>query len=712
MRARLPLLVMVGLSLALTGCSVKQKRPVAATPAAATATASPAVQPRPSAMVPSVPGQNSIAAADAANSTVETGKIAELYPAEGERIDLAKAGRGGGGGLARGDINLSFQDASIREVAQVILGDLLDQSYVIDPRVDGRVTFESGRPVARSALIPALEAALAASGAAMELSGGVYRIVPRAEARAGIGPRLSIDQGAGYSLLVVPLDFIGAGEMAKILEPLLREGQIAYTDTQRNLLILAAPGPELRLARETVDIFDINQMAGHSVLLETLQNADVGDLVIELENVFGGSKSGPLAGLVRFVPIERMNAILVISRQPEYLSEARNWIARLDRTRSATERRLFVYYVQNGKASSIANTLRAVFEERGAPVTLSEADGAAERALTEPDALTPVSAAAPRDGGNIRIIADESNNAVLVQATSREYRIIEEVLAKLDIVPLQVLIDVKIVEVTLTDGLRFGVQYFLKGDAGRTDSQTVLRNDESSGPLSTAIRGFSFALLRNGDPRIILDALSELTSLNMVAAPQLMVLDNQPAKLQVGDQVPILTQFSSGLDQADTRQVNSVEYRETGVTLEVTPRVNASGLVTLEIAQEVSQAVPTTVANIDSPTISRRSFLTTVAVNDTSTLVLGGLIRESAEDGDSGIPVLHRLPLVGNLFGSRSTNITRTELLVLISPRVIRNERQANDVTQEMRQRFQAVLALENRGVEQPRTPKKPGQLD
>ena len=701
-----PLLLLV-----LTACTVGQKREVGQVAVAAGQSDASSRTMTPPAAVPSsraVMAPSSSTVVRPANPSAGVGKIAELYPARGKGVDLSAAGaeRTGAG---RGDISLNFDNSDLREVAQIVLRDLLGVNYVIDPDVQGVLTLHTGRPVNRAALLPILEQALAANGAVLVKSGAIYRISKKAAA-SGAMPTAGTVAGGGIG--VFPLDYLGAAEMAKIVKPLLPPGRLLQVDAAHNLLIVGGNAREMEIVSRTIAIFDVNQLAGQSVLLESLKNADVTTLVFELENVFGGGKGGPLSGLVRFIPIERMNAVLVISKQPEYLQEARNWIARLDRTRRVGERRLYVYYAQNGKASTIAKTLQGVFSGDDSPLGPVSVDTARQAAVK--DVLeagkreAQASSSAPRP---VRIIADEVNNAVLTLATPRQYRAIEEVLKKLDLVPLQVLIEATIAEVSLKDELRFGVQYFLNnGGLGNAASGGFAAlSTGSSSLLNSTFPGFSFVLQNaDGQAKFILDTLSSLTELNVISSPHLMVLDNQTARLQVGDRVPVITQRSQSTTVANAPVINSVEYRDTGVTLDVTPRVNASGLVTLEITQEVSDVVATTTSQIDSPTFRQRKILSTVAVRSGETIVLGGLIRKSDDKGDAGIPVLHQLPLIGNVFGGRSSTVKRTELLVMITPRVVRSQREVRDLTLQLRQKFQAVLTLQEQGVEEPGKPLYP----
>lgn len=632
--------------------------------------------------------------------------IEEYYPAPGGSAPDATPRAA----TAAGDISLNFQNASIAEIAGVILGDLLKVPFTIDAGVQGSASLNTGTPLNREALIPVLEAILSSMNAVLINQGEVYRIksVTGMDLQgAPVGAGLPSGTGAGFE--VFALSYIGAAEMAKLIAPLVPEGRPVNVDAQRNLLIVGGTGPERQSVRETIALFDVNAMADQSVLLISLEHVDVRTILFELENIFGDTGKGPLAGLVRFVPIERLNALMVLSAQQNYLSQARDWIRRLDRTRSKDEQTVFVYFMQHGSAPDMMKTLQEIFTS--APVTREPApqvDTVAEIALPIPSG--PVAGITPQP---LRITADRSKNALLIQGNEHQYQQVKDVLGKLDIAPLQVMIEAQIVEVSLGDTLRYGVQYFLDTGGLKIDEDSITQL--TSGTSATGIApnlssppggGFAFSLSgRAGQNRVVLDALSDLTSVNMISAPTLFVLDNQVARLRVGDEVPIITQTADGLTN-DSRTLNTVQYRSTGVLLEVTPQVNSGGMVTLQIVQEVSAAVNTQSSGsstINSPTIQQRSFLSTVGVRDGETILLGGLIREQASKGRSGIPVLHQVPVLGNLFGRTNNSAQRTELLVMITPRVVRDTQQSRDVTATIREKYQGILLLQQRGTERPR---------
>ncbi|HEX4890749.1 MAG TPA: type II secretion system secretin GspD [Alphaproteobacteria bacterium] len=637
--------------------------------------------------------------------------IEEYYPAPAE----PSSGTSPRMGLAAGDISLNFQNASINEIASVILGDILKTPFTIDAGVQGSATISTGTPLNREALIPVLEAILSSMNAVLVNQAGMYRIRPASGSDlqgAPVGAALPSGTGAGFE--VFALSYIGAAEMAKLIAPLVPDGRPVSVDAQRNLLIVGGTGPERQSVRETIALFDVDAMANQSVLLISLENVPVKTILFELENIFGDTGKGPLAGLVRFIPLERLNALMVLSAQDAYLTQARDWIRRLDRTRRADEQTVFVYFMQHGSAPEMVKTLQEVFSPRSAPTDAGAQQAPAGQAdeLVIPPSAGLVSGLAQEP---LRITADRSKNALLIQGNERQYQQVKDVLGKLDIAPLQVMIEAQIIEVSLGDTLRYGVQYFLDTGGLKIDEDSITQL--TAGTSGTGIApnlsaapggGFAFSLTgRSGQNRVVLDALSDMTNVNMISAPTLFVLDNQVARLRVGDEVPIITQTADGLTN-DSRTLNTVQYRSTGVLLEVTPQVNSGGMVTLQIVQEVSAAVNTQSSGsstINSPTIQQRSFLSTVGVRDGETILLGGLIREQASKGRSGIPVLHQVPVLGNLFGRTSNSAARTELLVMITPRVVRNTQQNRDVTAAIREKYQGILALQARGAERPRTP-------
>ncbi|MCJ2085264.1 type II secretion system secretin GspD [Methylobacterium sp. E-005] len=311
----------------------------------------------------------------------------------------------------------------------------------------------------------------------------------------------------------------------------------------------------------------------------------------------------------------------------------------------------------------------------------------------------------------VGIVADETNNSLVISATRNQYDKILNILGRLDAMPTQVLLETVIAEVTLNDQLQFGVQWFLQNRGDRlnlatsntvgvsTASKVTATGTAVSGTaalISAATRGVpGFNYLMSGTNfNVVLNALQGVTTVHVLSSPNITVLDNRTAKLQIGDQVPIVKQSGQSALSAGAPILNQIELKDTGVILAVTPRVNKNGLVVLDINQEVSDVVPTTSSTIDSPTIRQRRVATSVAVHDGHTLALGGLVQEKSQLSTESLPILGDLPLIGPAFRNRSDLRTRTELIVFIRPKVIRGTVEADRIAEDFRQQLKAMMPV------------------
>jgi len=592
-----------------------------------------------------------------------------------------------------GDIVLNFEQTEIREVINTILGDMLGANYVVDPAVNGTVTLATSRPLSRADLLPTLEAMLRANGAVITRADGIYSVVPSAKALFGsVAPQVRLSGERGFQLLVVPLRFVGATEMQSILQPLLPDSGIVKVDKARNHLLIAGTRSELEQAKATIDVFDVDQMQGKSIGLFRLQHAEAASVSEELKTIMGADADGPLADMLQFMTIKRMNALIVVSTQSQYLDDARTWIERLDQAGEAAGENMYVYPVQNGRAENLANLLTQLFDASGAQVS---SFGAMGSGMLSPSPANPARAgqpAAPGNpnaaSGNARIIADSENNALLIMASRSDYDRIRSAIHRLDVMPLQVLVEATILEVTLTDELSYGLQWFFKNGIG--DSKTGI-GELFPLPVDPS---FSYTVKdSSNNVRAVLNLLAADSRLNIISSPSLMVLDNHTATIKVGDQVPIRTSETTSLatSGSDPLITSTIQYRDTGVLLEVTPRVNPGGMVVLDITQDVNDVDQTTTSDIDSPTIIQRRIMTSVAVQSGETVVLGGLIRNNESESEAGVPGLRSVPGVGRLFSSKTTTNTRTELLVLITPTAISNVDEAEKATEEMKSKLAGI---------------------
>ena len=616
---------------------------------------------------------------------------------------------------AEGDITLNFQGTDLNEFVKVILSDLLQRSFVIDPEVRGSVTMETAQPLRQADLFPLLEEILAINKAAIIEVDGVYRILPRPKAaRGNLSPLTAdIELEGGYSVRVVPLQYIAAPEMGKILEPFVAEGGELRIDKPRNMVIIGGTPRELARLQDTIDIFDVDWLRGMSVGLYPLDHVGPATLKRELDAILGDTAGGGpdelLGGLVRTVALERLNSILLISATPAALGRTETWLYRLDRPGERAGQNLYVYEVQNAKAVEIAKILSEVFSGKGqteaAPPSLApgttpvEITAVTETAIDE-DAPPPVEAAAPGAGGrelavpaagSVEIIADDTRNALVILATAQDYRMIAAAIRKLDVVPLQVLIEASILEVTLSGDLDYGIEWFFSNQIGRSRGGRGALDLGAAG-VSALAPGFAYTIVNSAaNVKLALNALESESEVNVLSAPALMVLDNQTARINVGDEIPVPSRQSTSNITPGAPTVNEIRFRNTGITLEVTPRVNNSGLVTMEIRQEVSNAIRTTSSTINAPTIQKRQIKSTVAINSGQTIVLGGLIQNSESENASGVPILQQIPALGKLFGNTSAKNRRTELVVLLTPRVVRNQDDAQKITDEFRKKLSSL---------------------
>jgi general secretion pathway protein D len=578
--------------------------------------------------------------------------------------------------------SLAFVDADVRRVADAVLGAMLEADYSVDPAVQGNITLRTAQPVPRSSLLPLLETALRSVDAVIVTQGSSYRILPRKEARGRAPIAGSTETGEaapGYATEVVTLKNASAAPLARLLEQFLGKDVVAGTDPARNQLIIVGNAEERQAARTLIARFDVDNLAGMNFELYRLENVDAETLVDEMERIFQ-PPFDIIGSRVRLVPLPRLRSVLAVAAERADIGRVEPWIRRLDAGTSG-KRRLFSYVVQNGRARDLARSLQLVLgrgeeapaeEQRAQPrtgtVAVPESPGEPSDVIASqtplPGAATPVIAGTGTPGP--RIVPNEENNSLLIYATGEEYEFIMEALGKLDQPVAQVLIEATLAEVTLSNDFRFGVNFrAISGDA------LVTNTSNPSGVPASIFPGFSLSVI-GGSAQAVLNSLQSRTNVRVLSAPKLMVLNNHTATLQVGDQVPIVTQQAQSVAAPGAPIVNSIELRDTGVILKVTPRVNDSGTIILDIAQEVSDVSQTTTSGINSPTIQQRRIASTVATRSGQMLALGGLIRDSAARTKSGVPLLSQIPVVGGLFGTQGNNGSRTELIILLTPTVIR----------------------------------------
>jgi general secretion pathway protein D len=595
-----------------------------------------------------------------------------------------------------GPVALNLPGVGVGEFAKAVFGDILRMPYAVASSASGVVTLVTPQPIARDDVLPLAEEALRSAGMALVMRDGVRTVVGLAEARAQSGS-VTGDQ-PGFGTETIQLKFASPTALKTLLEP-IAPGVITAADPASNTIVLSGASGQRRGVRDLVEQFDVDWLKGMSFGLYVPKNTDARLIAPELDRLINAPDS-PMAGRVKLIAMEKLNGVMAVSSQAEHLEDIRRWVEILDREGQSDERRLFVYRVQNGRASDLSRVLSAAFG-RGLGVAApgAGADGRPEGRsgvrpsssplLAPPPAGTTLpgqSAApvAPGVGGvaeGLVLTGDDSNNAVIAFATPREYALIEDALRKLDVAPMQVVVEAVITEIALNNALRYGSQWFIQSG----NDQAILTQGKTPAAAPN-FPGFAY-LLNSGSVAATLTALSTVTDIQVLSAPNLMVLNNHTASLEVGDQVPISTGSALNNDSV----ISSIDYRDTGVLLKVTPRVNSGGLVLLDIVQEVSDVSQTSSSTIDSPTISVRKIATSIAVQDGQTVALGGLIRDRSSKTRDGVPLISAVPVLGALAGSRDNRRDRTELLVMLTPRVLRNSVEIQAVTDELREKIRSI---------------------
>jgi general secretion pathway protein D len=673
-----------------------------------------------------------------------------------------------------GGITLNFVNADVRDVAKAVLGDYLKLNYEIAANTTGTITIQTSKPLSRAQVLPALEQALGLAGLALIHANGIYEILPVADAKKQVGTSVpaSAVRTMGYGMEVVHVKYVNAAALAKLLEPLATSEGTVRVDTGRNSLIIEGTAPQRQTLLEDIRLFDSDWLSGMAFGLFEPKYMDAEELAKELSDLIGGTES-PIAGLVRLVPIDRLNAVLAISPQQRYIDQLQAWFKRFDRPGEGNDKKIYVYRVQNGRASDIAATLiKTLFGSSSTESTTQQGQGGGAQQTQTPTSnfgntgttgqtgtsaqtgtnttpggigagaggtsnlaqntnalganrsqnpavpfqpvTAPTEQQGPRTGGryetvggvsregisSVNITADETNNALVILATPREYAVIQDALRQLDVAPLQVLLEAAIAEVTLNKNTQFGFQYFYQPNSTPNSLSTFTLTNAATlaappaSPLLAALPGFSYMFSNGNSLNVVLSALASVTHVEVLSAPEVLVLNNQTAKLQVGDQVPIITATSTSTIDTNAPQVNSVQYLATGVILQVTPRVNKGGQVMMDIDQEVAEPLTTTSSTINSPTIQQRQITSSVSVADGETIALGGLFSNQVTKSKTGIPWLQDIPYLGHLFSNTNDAVNRDELMVLITPHVVDDIKKARAVTDELRHKLPEVQPL------------------
>jgi general secretion pathway protein D len=526
-----------------------------------------------------------------------------------------------------------------------------------------------------------------------------------------------------YVIEIIPLKYIPVTEVSKIIKPFLSDGADIAEHPPNNILIIADLATNVRKCLDIIGLFDIDIFTDLRVRIYPILNADVTEVAKEMERIFSSfeisTKSGRGVGIT-FTPVTRINSLLVVSSIPNIFEKVEGWLKELDKIPTeGTKFSVFVYYVQNAKAKDLAEVLKQIFvttKEKKAEfkekVVTSEQPSPGQRAVRPSPTPTPI---APKEEagavpeGEINIVVDETNNALVIRAFARDYKSILETIKKLDIYPKQVLIEVLLAEITLDDSNKFGVEWgkFLSSGVPDSHAQEILLSARPpANPFSVDLvgTGLRYSIVELGgriSAAVNLAAVED--RLKVISSPHIIASNNKEAKIQIGSSQPVLSStysYGSTTTAATTTTLGtgyiegSIEYKDIGIIISVTPRISDGGLVSLEISIEKStvntSAIP--LGNLQNvPVFGKKTAKTILSVTEGQTIVIGGLIEESKEKIAKGIPLLSKIPLLGSLFGFQEYDKKTTELILLMTPHIISNLTQSNEVTQEFREKVEGI---------------------
>ncbi len=640
-------------------------------------------------------------------------------------------------------VSLDYLNADVTEIARQILNQL-GESYVIHPGVKGAVSVHVNEPLTRTQILDMLQGLLRMNGAIMLRDGEMWRVVPMAEAPA-LAPLEGIflagggrTPDRGQMVRAFNLDYVPAAEMMNVLKPFLSKGALVYANAERGMLLVCDFPHALLKIEQIINLFDVSVFADSHMRVHTLRYVPAGDMVKELERlaVTAGINTPKGPQSVSFLALERLNLLLVVTKTPSLLEFMDVWVSELDQdipqlVKAGRAENIFVYYVQNGDAKEIVASLEGVFapkqsvERRTAAARDEEnGDGGRQDRARSMGASTPAQREGQAGGdnlvpigqqiaqqretpraqagagsqgivgnltGEVSFVVDQTTNSILTRANGDDYRTILSVIEKLDIYPKQVLIEVIIAEVALTDETQLGIDWrYLLDMTGNASIDFNLSNTPT-----TLTSGLAAVLVDGDRLRATLKAFASDNRTQILSSPHILSSNHMEAKIDIGQEVPILTQTTETIDTTDPDNVSSVQqniqYRNTGILLSVTPHINERGLVRMEISQEISSIEDTSVGAINSPLFRKRLATTTVVVNDAQTIVIGGLMEQENTDNSNNVPFIRRIPLLNYLFGYENKRFVNRELLIFITPHVVESREDNDFISRNFLKRLQSI---------------------
>lgn len=609
-------------------------------------------------------------------------------------------------------VELNYEQADLRLVLEE-LADALDITLIIDPSINNQVSIRTSanRPLSRADIWPLIRLLTRNAGVLIEQNGNVYT-ARQSDNNLPLEittPEQLGDGTAARIMQATPLTYVSPQTATQILQPMLAPDGTITALGSRNLVLITGSEAQLQRVNELLQLVDADPFSSQGIRLYQLSNANAVEVAEELSEILTMIEGPNPAFQVR--GIERINSILVTAPATRGFDEIGRWVRILDADRQEQVEQLFMYRVKNLAALELADTLSQVFEEddddedeprpvndnqqtRSAFVAVEGEDGQprlvtqrAEQAEQSQDTGDAVSADL-----RVRIVADESTNSLLIRGTARDYRQLLTTIAQLDQVPLQVMVNAVIAQITLNNETRFGVDW--SRVAANADLNPISTTTSTGFLPDGGLGGLMFTKgFLDGAARVeaTLEAIATNNDVRLLARPSLTVSNNQEGEIQIGAQVPVESQTSIGNGGVAT---SSIQYRDTGIELYITPQINSDGVVNLVIRQVLSSVDSSAGGVRQNPTFNNQEISTTVVVRNGENVVLGGLIQNDSERLNTGIPGLNRVPVVGNLFSYQQRNQERRELFIVLRPEIVNLNEQSSVQYSAILQRFELASEL------------------
>lgn len=622
-------------------------------------------------------------------------------------------------GEQRQKVILNYDRADVAEVTAQIFGDYLNLNYVIDPNLQGRISLYLEGEFSKRELLQMVTKAYEASNIAVVPRNGIYNIQSIQRSTSSglpLAGSLTLEKGRGGDspiIVIYRLRYVDSRQAVNTVKLFITPGRPIIADPLTNSLIFAEDPENAKTVVDILRSLDVNilQEVGMEVIqLHAISPAEAVkgmDALMEKMDVF---KQNGLKTDVVFIPLERYGGVLVLAQNPEVLSTAKRWITALDIKGKQTGEQIYVYFVRNGLARDIADIVNQVFgtgsgsERSTAKKTSGKTSSTSKMASDKIVSATETATAQPKTEvtqgisvsttltGEVVIIGDEVNNAIVIRANAADYDMVKSVIEPLDIVQRAVLIEVMLAEITLNKNLEYGIDWWIQ-------EQRVQQGLNTSGggsfdftkvDLRTAAAAGYGLFYSTADLKAFIRLLAEKTTVNILSTPTLLASDNQEASLTVGGREPIQT--GQTVTEGGTT-VNSIQYEETGIILNVTPHINEGGQVRMEVDQIIRSVKPNTMSGIESPAFDERKVKTALLAKDGQTVVIGGIIQHEKTTSKTGIPFLQNIPLISPLFTSASNKYKRTELIIAITPHVISRSDQEDRTSSEFLNKLKTLRA-------------------